>query len=346
MLTLSGYPAPDGEPYQQISLCNASGLTIQLVDWGASWLSALVPVPGSHCREVLLGCRTLPDWQTQQAFLGASVGRYANRIANSCFGLDGRQISVQPSQGRHQLHGGPQGFDKRRWQIASHCDTAVVFRLTSPDGDQGFTGELNASAEFRLTPDNRVMIDYQAQVNQPCPVNLTSHAYFNLDGALTDVRQHHLQLCADYFLPVDEEGIPCADLQTVAYSGFDFRQGKKIADDFLCDVAQQRVNGYDHGFLLNVPRDISQPVGCLSSGDNKLQMRIYTSAPALQLYTGNYLQGVPARQGGIYQNWQGLALETGWLADSPNHPHWPQPDCIVRPGQNYRNITQYQFITA
>lgn len=346
MLTQSTALAADGAACQLVTLSNRAGMSIMLMDWGAYWLSARVPMRDGSLREALSGCARIEDWLHQTVFLGASVGRYANRIAYSRCMADGRVMYLQASEGEHQLHGGLVGFDKRRWQILQHDKTSVIFGLTSPDGDQGFAGELVAQAQFTLTDDNRVEIEYRAQVTQPCPVNLCNHAYFNLDGHQTDVRQHHLQLLAQQFLPVDESGIPCGDLQPVQYTGFDFRQGKKIADDFMHDEAQHRVKGYDHGFLLDNAGDISQPAARLTASDQRLQMVVYTTAPALQFYSGNYLQGTPARDGGIYQDWQGLALEAGFLADSPNHPHWPQPDCIVRQGQQYRSETHYQFIAG
>lgn len=344
MLNQSASLAPDGAPYQLVILSNQAGMTVTIMDWGASWLSACVPLAGGILREALLSC-PLNKWSQQTAYLGASVGRYANRIANSRFPLDGQWMHIQSNQGAHQLHGGPQGFDKRRWRIEQHSESAVLFGLTSPAGDQGFAGELEAHASFQLTADNCLKIEYQAQVSEPCPVNLTNHAYFNLDGVPTDVRQHTLQLLAHQWLDVNEQGIP-GELQQVLCSGFDFRKPKKIIDDFLRDPAQRKVKGYDHGFLLDAQGDIGQPAARVYSSDNKLQLCVYTSAPALQFYTGNYLQGTPARTGGVYQDWQGMALESGFLADSPNHPAWPQPSCILRPGQDYRSITHYQFIAG
>jgi aldose 1-epimerase len=146
----------------------------------------------------------------QNAFLGASVGRYANRIAKSQFILDGETYTLVPSQGENQLHGGPEGFDKRRWRIERQNDSEALLSLTSPDGDQGFPGKVNASVLYRLGEDNRLAIEYRATTDKPCPVNLTNHAYFNLNGDQSDVRSHRLQLLADAYLPVDSMGIPTA----------------------------------------------------------------------------------------------------------------------------------------
>ncbi|MBK4714512.1 MULTISPECIES: galactose-1-epimerase [Tenebrionibacter/Tenebrionicola group] len=343
MLNETSRPAPDGRPYRICTLRNSAGMVVSMMDWGATLLSCRVPLHDGSVRETLLGCRELEDWHRQNAFLGATVGRYANRIANSRFTIDGQTFHLTPSQGAHQLHGGPQGFDKRRWRIGRQSDSEVAWLLDSPDGDQGFPGNCRITALYALTDDNRLVATFRAQTDKPCPVNLTSHAYFNLDGARTDVRNHRLQLLADAYLPVEEDGIPLASLRPVAGTGFDFLTPKPIAQDFLADDDQKKVRGYDHAFLLQAAGDVTQPAANLWSADGRLQMTVYTSAPALQFYTGNFLDGTPARDQGEYRAYQGLALESEFLPDSPNRPQWPQPDCILRPGQEYVSITTYQF---
>ncbi|WP_024552447.1 galactose-1-epimerase [Franconibacter helveticus 513] len=336
--------APDGQPYRLSTLRNSAGMVVTLMDWGATLLSARVPMNDGTVRETLLGCASPEIYPQQDAFLGASIGRYANRIANATFQLDGQSVSLLPSQGENQLHGGPEGFDKRRWRIVRQNEHEVLYSLDSADGDQGFPGELRATAHFRLTDENALCIEYRARVNKPCPVNLTNHAYFNLDGAQDDVREHRLQLFADHYLPVDAQGIPRSGLKAVDGTSFDFRQPKKIAADFLADEDQQLVKGYDHAFLLQAQGDASQPAAQVWSSDDKLQMSVYTTAPALQVYTGNFLTGVPAREQGNYQPYQGLALESEFLPDSPNHPEWPQPSCILQPGEDYLSVTEYHFL--
>lgn len=335
--------ATDGQPYRLITLRNANGVVVTLMDWGATLLSARIPMKDGSVREALLGCASPEQYTEQAAFLGASIGRYANRIANSRYTLDGQTVELAPSQGKNQLHGGPEGFDKRRWAIASQNPTEAVFTLTSPDGDQGYPGELQATAIYRLTEDNRISIEYRATVDKTCPVNLTNHVYFNLDGDQTDVRNHKLQLLADAYLPVDESGIPRDGLKDVANTSFDFREPKTVAQDFLSDDDQKKVKGYDHAFLLQAKGDATQPVGYVWSQDEKLQMTVYTSAPAIQFYSGNYLDGTLSRSPQPYAAWQGLALESEFLPDSPNHPEWPQPDCMLRPGEEYVSLTEYQF---
>ncbi|MFA9593506.1 galactose-1-epimerase [Citrobacter telavivensis] len=336
--------APDGQPYRLLTLRNSAGMVVTLMDWGATLLSARIPLSDGCVREALLGCASPEHYQEQAAFLGASIGRYANRIADSRYVLNGETVTLQPSQGVNQLHGGPDGFDKRRWQIVNHNERQVLFAISSDDGDQGFPGNLCATVQYRLTDDNRISITYRATVDKPCPVNLTNHVYFNLDGDQTDVRNHKLQLLADEYLPVDEGGIPRDGLKPVAGTSFDFRTAKVIASEFLADDDQRKVKGYDHAFLLQAQGDSKKPVALLSSEDGKLQMEVYTSAPALQFYSGNFLGGTSSRGPNAYSDYQGLALESEFLPDSPNHPEWPQPDCVLRPGEEYTSLTEYRFI--
>lgn len=337
--------APDGQPFQLTELHNAAGMTVSLMDWGATLLSIKVPMKDGRLREVALGCARPEIWTQQNACLGASIGRYANRIAYSRFELEGKTVQLVPNQGEHQLHGGPEGFNKRRWTVQYQDDHSVLYALTSPDNDQGFPGTLHATARFTLHDDQRLTIDYKAKVDKPCPVNMTNHVYFNLDGHQGDIRHHRLQLFADSYLSVDKEGLPARGLIAVDGTSFDFRQPKIIQQDFLTDDDQRSVNGYDHAFLLRAQGDGQQAAAQVWSSNSDLQMSVYTTAPALQVYTGNSLAGTPSRDGGHYAAWQGLALESEFLPDSPNHPEWPQPDCILRPGQQYQSVTEYQFNT-
>ncbi|MEA1064471.1 galactose-1-epimerase [Erwinia sp. HR93] len=338
--------APDELPWRISTLRNAGGMVVTLMDWGATLLSCRVPLSNGSVRETLLGCASPEAYQNQSAYLGATVGRYANRIANAQFTLNGQQITLAANQGPNQLHGGPGGFDKRRWRVLQQNESEAVFALESLDGDQGFPGECRVTAHYRVTEDNRLEIEYRAQVTQACPVNLTNHAYFNLDDNQNDVREHELQVFADSYLPIDASGIPTQGLCPVENTGFDFRRPKPIIQDFLKDEGQQIVNGYDHAFLLTARGDVSHPAAQVWSSDKRLKMTVYTSAPALQVYTGNFLAGTPAREQGEYANWQGLALESEFLPDSPNHPEWPQPNVMLAPEQEYVSITHYCFSAA
>lgn len=332
--------APDGLPYEVFQLQNQNGMQIQITDWGATWLSCRVPVK-QMLREVLLGCQ-LTEYPMQQAYLGATVGRYANRIAHSRFRYKNRYVYLQSNQGSHQLHGGPKGFDKRRWSLVKCGENFVRFTLQSGNGDQGFMGNLAVSVTYFLTDDNSVEIHFDGICDQDTPLNLTNHAYFNLTDATlgTDVRTHHLQLNADYYLPVDKAGIPNATLKSVEKTSFDFRQGKKIAQDFLLQE-QQLVKGYDHSFLLR--GEPQKACAKLTALDESLSLEVFTSQPALQVYTGNYLNGTPRRDGGIYSDYAGVALETQALPDTPNHPEWWRYGGMSKANERYQHWTKFRF---
>ncbi len=331
--------APDGQPFRVFSLTNHNGMQIRLMDWGASWLSCQVPV-GGQLREMLLGCR-LQDYPTQQAYLGATIGRYANRIGGARFRLNGETVKLTANQGRHQLHGG-RGFDQLRWQVEKCGENFVRFCHFSAHGDQGFPGNVRVGVTYRLSEDNAVSIEFDAVADRDTPLNLTNHAYFNLNDAENgmDIRAHSLQLNADYFLPVDGDGIPNAPLKAVRYSSFDFTDEKPIGLDFMQEE-QHITKGYDHAFLLNGPPD--KPCAILTALDRSATLQVFTSQPALQVYSGNFLGATPRRDGGHYADYAGIALETQALPDTPNHPEWWRFGGISKAGRPYRHWTRFRF---
>ncbi|MBN6064810.1 galactose-1-epimerase [Aggregatibacter actinomycetemcomitans] len=331
--------APDGLPFNLFTLQNAQGMRVQFTDWGATWTSCCVPVNGA-LREVLLGCK-LEDYPIQQAYLGVSVGRYANRIANAQFPLNGKVVRLTANQGKHQLHGG-NGFDKRRWALEKCGENFVCFSLHSADGDQGFPGNVKATVTYTLTEENSVKIEYAAQSDQDTALNLTNHAYFNLENATqgADVRNHSLRLNADFYLPVDSEGIPNSPLKHVVGTGFDFRVAKPIKQDFL-QGERTAAKGYDHSFIVN--KAWQKPCVLLTSPNGDLNLEVLTSQAALQVYTGNFLAGTPTREDGEYAAYSGIALETQCLPDTPNHPEWQNYGGIVKAGEEYYQWTEYRF---
>jgi len=341
--TMAQTPALDGQSAKLIKLENTSGMSITLMDIGATWLSCLLPVKGQP-REVILGVSSMSDFQQHNTYLGATVGRYANRIAFGQCVIDGKRVQLITNQAGNSLHGGPEGFDKRRWDITEQTKNSVTFSLISQNGDQGFPGQLSVSVSYQLSEKNEVIIDYHALTDKATPVNLTNHAYFNLDGAESglDCKKHHLSINADRYLPIDSTGIPLGDLASVTDTSFDFRAGKLINHDFLTDQQQRSAKGYDHAYLLN-PAQKGVGVAELYSADKQVLLTVFTDKPAIQLYTGNWLAGTPNRCGGEYQDYAGVALETQFLPDSPNHSEWPQPTSILEPEDVYNYQTIYQF---
>lgn len=344
MQTMTAQLAQDGKPAKLVTLSNGQGMQVVLMDIGATWLGCQVPVDGAP-REVLLGVSTMADFEAQRCYMGATVGRYANRIADGRFELDGKTVQVATNQAGNCLHGGVEGFDKRRWEIVAQDALSVTFSLYSHDGDQGFPGTLSVDVTYTLSEDNGVTISYSALTDKPTPVNLTNHAYFNLQGAECgeDCLSHHLTLRADKFVPTREDGIPLGDIAPVEGTSFDFRAGKTLAQDVLTDGQQQNAKGYDHSYLFDAARDVNKSVATVISPDGRVTMDVFTDKPAMQLYGGNWLAGTPNRSGGEYQDYAGLALETQFLPDTPNHPHWPVPSCILAPGDTYHYFTRYQF---
>ncbi len=320
------------------------GIRIKVMDLGATWLSCEVPVSSGQHREVLLGCPSPAHYAQQTAYLGATIGRYANRIANARFTLDGHVYRLKANNGLHNLHGGPQGFDSRRWSLVSHKPRELVLALDSPDGDQGFPGRAQLQVRYRLTDRFSVTIDFSASVDAACPISLTNHAYFNLDGSAPDgcVRTHLLRVAASQFVPIDSTLIPIDDSCEVAGNSFDFRNLREIGDDWQRDDQMRHAMGYDHSFLLDpATRRGECPAAELWSGDGRVGMRLYTDQPALQCYTGNYLAGTPAREGGTYGAHAGIALEPGFAPDTPNRAD--AATCTVRPGQSHRSFIRYDF---
>lgn len=344
-ITMTQQAAFDGVPANVVELKNNTGMSVTFMDIGATWLSCRLPLACGELREVLLGVATMRSFIEQPCYMGVTVGRYANRIANGLFEVNGEVFQVSTNQAENSLHGGKEGFDKRRWKIESHSNQQVTFSLLSEDGDQGFPGNLQVQVTYTLTDDNHVSIAYFAKTDKATPVNLTNHAYFNLLGAEADLdcRSHRLTIYASQYLPTTDVGIPLGELQDVKGTGFDFRSEKPVSEHFLQDEQQIAAKGYDHSYLFDAHRDVSKPVALVVSPDEKVHLSVVTNKPAMQLYTGNWLAGAPNRCGGEYNDYAGLALETQFLPDSPNHAEWAQPSCILEPEQEYRFCTTYQF---
>ncbi|WP_407701713.1 galactose-1-epimerase [Vibrio algicola] len=334
----------DGLAAKVITLSNQSGMTATFMDVGATWLSCTVPV-ADQVREVLLGVDTIEKFQQQTCFLGASVGRYANRIAGAQFELNGQVYSLSQNHEKYCIHGGEMGFDKRRWTVVSQSQDQVVFELNSADGDQGFPGNMQVQLSYTLTDDNQVSIDYQAKVDKACPINLTNHAYFNLQGAKSGVNclEHKLTISAEQFLASDENSLPTR-IKSVVNTGFDFQTEKTLQQDFLFDDEQKLAAGYDHAFIFSTEHlNQLKQVASVVSPDDKVSMHVFTTKPAMQVYSGNYLAQCPSREEAPYQTCDGFALETQYLPDAPNHPEWTFSDSIVQPDQSYHHTTVYQF---
>lgn len=310
-------------------------LKLTLSSYGASWLSCQIKPLNN--REILV--TTTPErWQQNSAFFGATIGRYANRIANAQYRLNAKTFTLAKNNGGHSLHGGLKGADKVEWQVMAQSSQAVKFAYIFANGEEGFGGEVKATVEYHLN-ESQVEILFNAISDADTPLCLTNHAYFNLSGEPT-VKNHQLQINACHYLPVSSDGIPNAPLKAVAGTSFDFRQPKTIRQDLLVDSDQQAVKGYDHAFL--IAKNSENPTACLAVAD--LRMELETTYPAIQLYTGNWLGGQPNLNGGEYQDYAGLALEPEFFPNSPNQPELAEFGGITRAGEQYRQQIIYKFI--
>lgn len=322
---------------QLITLQSKTGSKLSLMSTGAALTSLQIPV-GNAMREVLLGCKP-EDYARQSAYLNAIAGRFANRIAKSELHHNGETFKLVPSQGEHCLHGGIAGFDKKEWQIAELKEDTVTLTLCSEDGDQGFPGECQVTLTYTLE-DNDLLINIQATVTKDSPVNLTSHAYFNLDGKRSDVRHHYLQMNASRYLPIDTLGIPFPDSPAALEGALDLREMRCLQEQWLGHPQLVSAKGFDHCYLLDTKSE-QEVAATLVSSDKKLRMDVYTNQPGLQLYTGNYLAGNPTSDEEPYHDYEGLCLEAELLPDSPNRPELGDP--WLKPGQTYHHVTRYAF---
>lgn len=323
----------------------AGGMQITVMDQGATWLACRVPLADGSTREVLLGHATPGDWATQPGYLGAVVGRYANRIAQARFTIDGREHRLLPNEGPHQLHGGPEGFSRRRWRLQEHGPLHLRLALHSPAGDQGYPGALDAAVEYRLHPEAlAVTVTFEAEVSEACPVNLTSHAYFNLDAEPGPVLGHRLRVAAAHLLPVRTDLIPTGEPAPVAGTPFDLRVSRRIGEVLGQGEQQRLAGGYDHCYVLDADASRAEvPAVLLESADGKLAMQLYTTYPGLQVYSGNQLEQAAGRDGRRFVRHAGIALEPQFFPDAPNHPLWREMGCVLQPGERLRRWMRLCF---
>lgn len=349
-----------GETVELYTLTNANGLEARVMNYGATLVSLKVPDRNGRLEDVVLGYDSLAPYLSNSPYFGSTVGRYANRIANARFELEGVSYQLAANNGKHHLHGGEKGFDKVRWQAEmlpevpredSPTQTkgvGVRFSYRSPDMEEGYPGELQTQVTYYLTDSNELVLYYFARTDKPTVVNLTHHSYFNLTGGKGDILQHEVQINADHFLPVDEGLIPFGEIRTVAATPFDFRVPKAIGKDIgAADEQLLRAEGYDHCWALN--RDPKgrnlQLAAKVLEPQNGRTITVLTSEPGLQFYTGNSLDGDYIGKGGVvYQDRWGFCLETQHFPDTPNQTGFPA--ALVRPGLRYHSTTVYRFGVA
>jgi aldose 1-epimerase len=307
-------------------------LSLSVSSFGATLTSLYAPSRKTGKEDILLGYSTLEAYTHNIPFLGVTVGRFANRIGNARFSLAGKAYTLYKNNGENCLHGGRRGFDKLLWNSEAYEERDgifVRFELESLDGDEGFPGNLKAAVCYGLTKSNEVIADYQATVDASCPVNLTNHAYFNLAGEGNgDILSHEVLLHADSYIPVDATQIPTGEIAPVQGTPFDFRTRKPIRRDF---GALDR--GYDHCFVVDGKPGKLRPAAEVFEPSSGRTLRVFTTQPGVQFYTGNNIDLIQGKAGSVYRKHSGFCLETQHFPDSPNQPQFPS--AVFGPSREY-----------
>ena len=321
---------------------SAGDLKLSLTNFGATWTSLIVPSRKGIKDDVLLGYSGLDGYLKNEPYIGVTVGRFANRIKGASFNLFGSTYSLPANDGGNSLHAGPRGFDKLLWKAESYVENEGVyvrFELESPDGDCGFPGNCKTVVSYGLTKSNEIICDYFAKVDKNCPVNLTNHAYFNLAGEGSgNVLSHEAQLYSSSYVEVNKNGIPTGRLLPVSGTYFDFLKRRKFCehDSFL-----KPFKGYDHCFAVDGEQGALRPCAEVFEPQTGRSMKVFTTQPGVQFYTGSHLVKVIGKQGSVYKKYSGFCLETQHYPDTPNRQGFPS--CIASPGHDYHQKAVFSF---
>jgi len=336
---------PEGAPVDLYTLTNSKGVRVSITNYGGIIVSLFTPDRNGQAGDIVLGFERLEDYLKGHPYFGAIVGRYGNRIAKGRFTLDGVTYKLAQNNGENHLHGGLKGFDKKLWQAGDWTDAEgqhLLLSYTSPDGEEGYPGTLNVRVTYTLNEQNQFRIDYAATTDKATVVNLTNHSYFNLAGE-GDILGHLLRLNADRFTPVDAGLIPTGELRPVKGTPFDFTAPTAIGARIEQNDEQLRFGrGYDHNFVLRGGGGALAEAAEIYEPKTGRVLKVLTSEPGVQFYTGNFLDGTLTGKGGrVYVRRSGLCLETQHFPDSPNQPAFPST--VLRPGETYRSTTVWEF---
>lgn len=332
-----------GRPITLYTMTNKVGASVSVLDFGAHIVSIKVPDREGKLADVCLGYDTLEEYDQNPSYLGATVGRYGNRIGGARFTLNGKEYTLFPNDRGNNLHGGREGFDKKWWKgqtLEADGEDAVLFTYVAHDGEEGFPGKMRVQVSFAFDDDCRLTIRYLAVSDQDTVINMTNHSYFNLSGS-GDILDHTLVIHADAVTDVDQKLIPTGALLPVAGSPLDFRQGLRIRDGIArrgeCRLIDE-ANGYDANFVLK--GEGMKEAALLRDEKSGREMRVFTTEPGVQLYSGQGLN-LKGKGGAVYGAYAGLALETQHYPDSPNRPEFPST--VLRAGETYESTTVYAF---
>jgi len=325
-------------------LKNKHGMEAAITNYGGRVVSIVVPDKDGKQTDVVLGFDSVGGFQkSTERYYGATIGRYGNRIAKGKFKIDGKEYQSTINNTPNMLHGGKNGFQEMVWDAKLIDSATLELSYVSKDMEEGFPGNLKVKVTYSLTDDNSFKCDYEAITDKTTVVNLTNHAFFNLNGAGSGtVLDHTLQVDADTYVPVDSTLIPLGKIETVANTPFDFRKATTIGSR-INDNNQQLKNGkgYDHNFVLN-KHTITTPIATVIGDKSGIKMEVFTEEPGLQFYSGNFMKGLNAMKGGKKDEYRtSFALETQHFPDSPNQPSFPST--LLKPGQTYKTQSSYKF---
>jgi aldose 1-epimerase len=334
----------DGTPVSLYTMTNEKGITMKVMNYGGIIVSLEVPDKEGKSIDVVLGFDSLAAYEKQSPFFGALVGRYGNRIGNGKFSLDGKEYTLVKNNNGNHLHGGAKGFDKVFWNIEeTPAEDGVAIKLSylSKDMEEGYPGNLNTEVIYTLTDDNTIRFDYKATTDKKTIVNLTQHAYFNLNGGKDDILGHEVALNADRFVAVSQALIPTGELKAVEGTPFDFRKPVAIGARINADDEQIKFGkGYDHCWVIN--GEGFRQTAVVYDSASGIEMTVHTDEPGVQFYTGNFLDGsLTGKDNVVYKQRTGFCLETQHFPDSPNKKEFPS--VVLNPGDTYTSRTSYQF---
>jgi aldose 1-epimerase len=321
------------------TMTNSNGITLKLTDYGGTIQSILVPDKNGKPGDVVLGFDNLEGYLQDHPYIGTLVGRYANRIANARFMLDGTEYRLLQNHGKNHLHGGAVGFDKVLWQASEFADkngAGVSLKYVSHDMEEGYPGFLRVSVTYTLDDENKVCLDYQATTDKPTHLNLTNHSYFNLNDAAAEIYDHELWIASTKYVVTDHDLIPTGEIGSVEGSPLDFRSPKLIGKDI-----NEVEDGFDHCFVLE--GDGKEPVlaARVVHPESGKCMETFTTEPGIQFYSSNFLADITGKRGTPYRKHLALCLETQHFPDTPNQPGFPST--LLRPGETYNQRTIYKF---
>jgi aldose 1-epimerase len=336
---------PEGRSVELYTLRNSKGMEAKISTYGGIVTSLKVPDRNGKFGDVVLGYDNLDGYLKSSPYFGALIGRYGNRIAFGKFSLDGQTYMLATNNGANSLHGGVQGFDKVIWTarpLPTANGPSLILTYVSQNGEEGYPGTLSVTAIYSITEDNELRVDFSATTSQKTVVNLTHHSYFNLRGS-GDVLDHVVAINADKFTPVDSGLIPTGELRPVKGTPFDFTTPHRVGDRVNADDEQIKLgNGYDHNWVLNKQgHELSFAAMAYEPTSGRV-LEVFATAPGVQFYTGNFLDGTITGKGGwTYQFRDGLCFEPQYFPDSPNHPAFPSTE--LSPGQKYHETLIYKF---